>query len=66
MDDFDRAFKIVLEEAADQRTIIDFVKNKMIESYRNGMSAAKRQPVKTGNRSFTRGQRRGGFSPSNG
>ena len=41
MDDFERDLVNVLEEAPDQKTVINFVKNKMLESYRNGMSAAK-------------------------
>jgi len=64
MDDLERDLKIVLDEAADQRTIIDFVKNKMLDSYRNGMSAAKKPAAQTGGRSFARKPRRGEFSPS--
>jgi hypothetical protein len=45
MDNFERHLVNVLENAPDQRTVINFVKNKMLESYRNGISAAKKQGV---------------------
>ena len=63
MDDFERDLANVLENAPDQKTVITFVKNKVLESYRNGLSAAKKQSG--GNRSFARNPRRG-FSPSKG
>jgi hypothetical protein len=65
MDDFERDLAGVLENAPDQKTVINFVKNKMLESYRNGIAAAKKQPPGGGNRSFARNPRRG-FSPSKG
>jgi hypothetical protein len=45
MEDIERDLVNVLENAPDQRTILDFVKNKLLDSYRNGMVAAKKQPA---------------------
>ena len=48
MDDFERDLVNVLENAPDQKTVVQFVKNKLLESYRNGVSAGKKGlPAKT-------------------
>jgi hypothetical protein len=42
MDDFERDLVGVLENAPDQNTVVNFVKNKLLESYRNGLAAGKK------------------------
>ena len=42
MQDFERDLVNVLENAPDQKTIVQFVKNKLLESYHNGVTAGKK------------------------
>jgi len=42
MDDFERDLVGVLENAPDQKTVVNFVKNKLLESYRKGLAAGKK------------------------
>jgi hypothetical protein len=46
MQDFENELVNVLDNASDQKTIINFVKSKLLESYRNGVTA--------GNKHFSR------------
>jgi hypothetical protein len=42
MDDLERDLVGVLENAPDQKMVVNYVKNKLLESYRNGLTAGKK------------------------
>jgi hypothetical protein len=42
MEDFGRDLVGVLENASDQRMVVNFVKNKLVESYRNDLATGKK------------------------
>jgi hypothetical protein len=42
LDDFERDLVGVLENGPDQKTVVNFVNNKLLKSYRNGLAVGKK------------------------